>query len=104
MVIYERKYVMNLKPVGDRIVVKQDEAQETTAGGLYIAADSKEKPQTGVVLAVGEGKINNDGQHLPMPVKVGDRVLYGKYGGTEVDVEGEKVMILRADDIYAIFE
>lgn len=94
---------MNLKPVGDRIVVKQDEAQETTAGGLYIAADSKEKPQTGVVLAVGEGKINNDGNHLSMPVKEGDRVLYGKYGGTEVDVDGEKVMILRADDIYAVF-
>lgn len=94
---------MNLKPVGDRIVVKQDEAQETTAGGLYIAADSKEKPQTGVVLAVGEGKINNEGNHLPMPVKEGDRVLYGKYGGTEVDVDGVKVMILRADDIYAVF-
>ena len=94
---------MNLKPVGDRIVVKQDEAQETTAGGLYIAADSKEKPQTSVVLAVGEGKINNEGNHLPMPVKEGDRVLYGKYGGTEVDVDGEKVMILRADDIYAVF-
>lgn len=94
---------MNLKPVGDRIVVKQDEAQETTAAGLYIAADSKEKPQTGVVLAVGEGKINNEGNHLPMPVKEGDRVLYGKYGGTEVDVDGEKVMILRADDIYAVF-
>ena len=94
---------MNLKPVGDRIVVKQDEAQETTAGGLYIAADSKETPQTGVVLAVGEGKINNEGNHLPMPVKEGDRVLYGKYGGTEVDVDGEKVMILRADDIYAVF-
>lgn len=94
---------MNLKPVGDRIVIKQDEAQETTAGGLYIAADSKEKPQTGVVLAVGEGKINNEGNHLPMPVKEGDRVLYGKYGGTEVDVDGVKVMILRADDIYAVF-
>lgn len=94
---------MNLKPLGDRIVVKQDEAQETTAGGLYLANESKEKPQTGVVLAVGEGKLNDKGEHLPMPVKVGDRVLYGKYGGTEVDVEGEKVMILRADDIYAAF-
>ena len=94
---------MNLKPVGDRIVVKQDEAQETTAGGLYIAAESKEKPQSGVVLAVGEGKVNNEGNHLPMPVKEGDRVLYGKYGGTEVDVDGEKVMSLRADDIYAVF-
>ena len=97
----ERKHAMNLKPLGDRIIVKQDEAQETTAGGLYIAPDSKEKPQTGVVLAVGEGRINNKGQHLPMPVKEGDRVLYGKYGGTEVDVDGEAVLILRADDIYA---
>ena len=81
---------MNLKPLGDRIIVKQDEAQETTAGGLYIAPDSKEKPQTGVVLAVGEGRINNKGQHLPMPVK-------------EVDVDGEAVLILRADDIYAVY-
>ena len=96
----ERKHAMNLKPLGDRIIVKQDEAQETTAGGLYIAAESKEKPQSGVVLAVGEGKVNNEGEHLPMPVKAGDHVLYGKYGGTEVDVEGEKVLILRADDIY----
>lgn len=56
---------MNLKPLGDRIIVKQDEAQETTAGGLYIAAESKEKPQSGVVLAVGEGKVNNEGEHLP---------------------------------------
>ena len=95
---------MNLKPLGDRIVVKQDEAQETTAGGLYIAAESKEKPQTGVVLAVGEGKVNNEGKHLPMPVQVGDRVLYGKYGGTEITVDGEDVLILRADDIYAVFE
>ena len=71
---------MNLKPLGDRIIVKQDEAQETTAGGLY-----------------------NKGQHLPMPVKEGDRVLYGKYGGTEVDVDGEAVLILRADDIYAVY-
>lgn len=94
---------MNLKPLGDRIIVKQDEAQETTAGGLYIAPDSKEKPQTGAVLAVGEGRINNKGQHLPMPVKEGDRVLYGKYGGTEVDVDGEAVLILRADDIYAVY-
>lgn len=61
---------MNLKPLGDRIIVKQDEAQETTAGGLYIAAESKEKPQSGVVLAVGEGKVNNEGEHLPMPVRL----------------------------------
>ena len=94
---------MNLKPLGDRIIVKQDEAQETTAGGLYIAPDSKEKPQTGVVLAVGEGKLDKDGNLVPVPVKVGDKVIYGKYGGTEITVDGEDVLILRADDIYAVF-
>ena len=96
--------MMNLKPLGDRVIVKQDEAEETTAGGLYIAAESKEKPQSGVVLAVGEGKVNNDGNLVPVPVKEGDRVLYGKYGGTEVKVNGEEVMILRSEDIYAVFE
>ena len=94
---------MNLKPLGDRVILKQDEAEVTTASGLFLASDAKEKPQTGVVLAVGEGRINNKGQHLPMPVKEGDRVLYGKYGGTEVDVDGEAVLILRADDIYAVY-
>jgi chaperonin GroES len=93
---------MNLKPLGDRIIVKQDEATETTASGLYIANAAKEKPTTGTVLAVGEGKVNNDGKHLPMPVKVGDQVIYAKFGGTEVEVDGETVVILRADDIYAI--
>ncbi|WP_283169916.1 co-chaperone GroES [Curtanaerobium respiraculi] len=93
---------MNLKPIGDRIIVKQDEAEETTAGGLVLANSNKEKPTSGEVLAVGEGKVNDKGEHLPMPVKVGDHVLYAKYGGTEVEVEGEKVVILRADDIYAI--
>ena len=96
--------IMNLKPIGDRIIVKQDEAEETTAGGLVLASSNKEKPTSGVVLAVGEGKINDKGEHLPMPVKVGDKVLYAKYGGTEVTVDGEKVMILRADDIFAIKE
>lgn len=95
---------MNLKPLGDRVVIRQDEAESTTASGLYLAHDSKEKPQTGVVLAVGEGKLDKDGNLVAVPVKVGDKVLYGKYGGTEVTVDGEEVMILRADDIYAVFE
>ncbi|MBE6464087.1 MAG: co-chaperone GroES [Eggerthellaceae bacterium] len=94
---------MNLKPLGDRVIIKQDEAEETTAGGLILAHDAKEKPQTGIVLAVGEGKRSKDGNIYPMPVKVGDKVLYGKYGGTEVTVDGEEVMILRADDLYAVF-
>lgn len=95
---------MSLKPLGDRVLIKQDEAEETTAGGLILAHEAKEKPQTGVVLAVGEGKLDKDGKLIPVPVKVGDKVLYGKYGGTEVTVDGEEVMILRADDIYAVFE
>lgn len=94
---------MNLKPLGDRVIIKQDEAESTTASGLYLATEAKEKPQTGVVLAVGDGKLDKDGKHLPMPVKVGDRVIYGKFGGTEITNEGEEVLILRADDLYAVF-
>lgn len=94
---------MNLKPLGDRVIVKQDEAEATTASGLYLATEAKEKPQTGVVLAVGDGKLDKDGKHLPMPVKEGDRVIYGKYGGTEITIDGEEVLILRADDLFAVF-
>lgn len=93
---------MNLKPLGDRVIVKQDEAETMTKGGLLIASETKEKPSTGTVLAVGEGKLDKDGKHLPMPVKKGDKVIYGKYGGTEITVDGQEVLILRADDLYAI--
>ncbi len=95
---------MNLKPLGDRVILRQDEAEVTTASGLYLASDAKEKPQTGTVLAVGEGKLDKEGKHLPMPVKVGDKVIYGKYGGTEITLDGEEVLILRADDIYVVVE
>lgn len=95
---------MNLKPLGDRVILRQDEAEVTTASGLYLASDAKEKPQTGTVLAVGDGKLDKEGKHLPMPVKVGDKVIYGKYGGTEITLDGEEVLILRADDIYAVVE
>ena len=95
---------MALKPLGDRVIVKADEAEEQTASGLYLATEAKEKPQTGIVIAVGEGKRSKDGNIYPIPVKVGDKVLYGKYGGTEVKCDGEEVLILRADDIYAIVE
>lgn len=94
---------MNLQPLGDRVIVKQDEAETTTASGLFLATEAKEKPQTGIVLAVGPGKLDKEGNHLPMPVKVGDRVIYGKYGGTDITVDGEEVLILRADDMYAVF-
>ena len=91
---------MNLKPLGDRVIIKQDEAETTTASGLF--GDAKEKPQTGTVLAVGPGKMDKDGKNLPMPVKKGDRVVYSKYGGNEVLDGDEEVLIVRADDIYAI--
>lgn len=94
---------MNLKPVGDRVIIKQDEAGETTSSGLYIASEAKEKPQSGIVLAVGEGKTDKDGKLLPMPVKEGDHIIYGKFSGTEVEIDGEAVVILRADDIYAVY-
>ena len=95
---------MALKPLGDRVIVKADEAESQTASGLYLASEAKEKPQTGKVIAVGEGKIDKDGNKIPMPVKVGDKVIYGKYGGTEVTHEGEDFLILRADDIYAVID
>jgi chaperonin GroES len=95
---------MNLKPLGDRVIIKQDEAETTTASGLFIAGDSKEKPQTGTVLAVGEGKLDKDGNKVAVPVKVGDRVVYGKYGGTQITVDDEEVLIVRAEDIYGVFE
>lgn len=95
---------MALKPLGDRVIVKRDEVEDKTASGLYLSRESKEKPQTGEVIAVGEGKRDKDGALIPMPVKVGDKVLYGKYGGTEVTVDGEEVLIVRAEDIYGVFE
>ncbi len=94
---------MNLKPLGDRVIIKQDEAEETTASGLYLATEAKEKPQTGIVLAVGDGKLDKDGNLIPVPVKAGDKVIYGKYGGTEINVDGEDVLVVRADDLYAVF-
>jgi chaperonin GroES len=92
---------MKLIPLGDRVLIRQDEAEETTASGLYIASESKEKPQSGVVVAVGEGKHDKDGQLIPMLVKAGDHVVFAKYGSTEVEVEGEKLLLMRAEDIYA---
>ena len=92
---------MNLKPLGDRVIIKQDEAEETTASGLILRSNSQEKPQRGEVIAVGEGKYV-DGKLVPVPVKVGDKVVYGKYGGQEITVDGEDYMIMRSDDLYAV--
>jgi chaperonin GroES len=94
---------MNLKPLGERVIVKPAAAEETTKSGLVIPDTAQEKPQKGTVVAAGEGKWDEDGERrIPLDVKAGDTVIYGKYGGTEVKVEGEDYLILRADDIYAI--
>jgi len=95
---------MNLKPLGDRVIVKQAEAETQTKSGLILADTAKEKPQKGSVIAVGDGKLNKKGVRIPLDVKVGDTVIYSKYGGTEVKVEGDEYLILKADDIYAIVE
>ena len=93
---------MNLKPLSDRVIIKQDEAEETTASGLILTSSSKEKPQRGKIVAAGEGKRADDGSLIPMPVAEGDTVVYGKYAGQEITVEGEEFVILRADDIIAV--
>ncbi len=88
---------LNLKPIGDRIVVESAPAEEKTASGIYIPDTAKEKPQQGTVVAVGSGKKDE-----PMTVKVGDVVLYSKYGGTEINHEGKEYLIMRESDIYAV--
>jgi chaperonin GroES len=94
---------MNLKPLGDRVVVKpQEEAEARTASGLVIPDTAKEKPQQGEILAVGPGALDDDGDRIPMDVSVGDIVLYSKYGGTEVKVGGEEYLIVSARDLLAI--
>ena len=96
---------MSLKPLDDRIVVKPNEAEQTTASGLVIPDTAKEKPQQGSVIAVGPGRWRDDtGAHTPLTVQVGDTVLYSKYGGTEVTVDGQDLLILTSRDVLAIVE
>jgi chaperonin GroES len=92
---------MNLKPLGDRLIVKAIEEEETTASGIVLPDTAKEKPQRGKVLAVGDGKVNDDGSRTPLDVSEGDEVLYSKYGGTEVQVEGDDLLVLRESDVLA---
>ncbi|MBE0476490.1 MAG: co-chaperone GroES [Coriobacteriia bacterium] len=94
---------MNLKPLGDRVVVKPAEAEEQTKSGLFIPDTAKEKPQKGSVVAVGEGRYE-EGKRIPMDVKEGDVVIYRKYGGTEIKIEGEDYMILEERDILAVVQ
>lgn len=93
---------MNLKPLGDRLIVKAIEEEETTASGIVLPDTAKEKPQRGKVLAAGEGKWDEDGEkRIPLDVGEGDEVLYSKYGGTEVTVDGEDLLVLRESDVLA---
>ena len=93
---------MNLKPLADRVIIKPSEAEEKTKGGIILPDTAKEKPIEGTVVAIGPGKTSEDGKLVKPEVKVGDKVLYGKYSGTEVTVEGEEYLIMRESDIFAI--
>jgi chaperonin GroES len=95
---------MKLKPLGDRLLVRPVEEEETTASGIVLPDTAKEKPQKGQVLAVGDGKLDDDGKRIKLDVSKGDEVLYSKYGGTEITVEGEDLLVLRESDVLAIVE
>jgi chaperonin GroES len=93
---------MNLKPLGDRLIVRAIEEEETTASGIVLPDTAKEKPQKGKVIAVGDGRVNEDtGKRTPLDVSEGDEVLYSKYGGTEIKVDGEELLVLRESDVLA---
>ncbi|MGO1228236.1 co-chaperone GroES [Brachybacterium sp. AOP42-C2-15] len=95
---------VSIKPLEDRVVVKPLEAEQTTASGLVIPDTAKEKPQEGEVVAIGAGRFDDNGQRVPMDVKVGDKVVFSKYGGTELKYGGEEFLVLGARDILAIIE
>jgi chaperonin GroES len=93
---------VNLKPLGDRVIVKPMETEEKTKGGIIVPDTAKEKPIEGTIVAIGLGKVTEDGKQVKLEVKEGDKVLYGKYSGTEVTVEGEEYLIMRESDIFAV--
>jgi len=95
---------MNIRPLQDRLIVKRIEEETKTAGGLIIPDTAKEKPQMGEIVAAGNGKKTDDGKVLPLDVKVGDKVLFGKYAGTEIKVEGKEFLMMREDDILGVVE
>ena len=92
---------MKLKPLGDRLIIKVVEEEETTASGIVLPDTAKEKPQKGKVVAVGKGRIDDNGKRIALDVEEGDEVLYSKYGGTEIKVEGEELLVLRESDVLA---
>lgn len=95
---------MTVRPLHDRILIKRIEEKETVKGGIIIPDSAKEKPQEGEVVAAGNGKKTEEGKIIPLDVKKGDRILFGKYGGTEIKIEGEEYLILREDEVLGIIE
>ncbi len=95
---------MNIRPLHDRIIVERLEEETKTAGGIIIPDSAKEKPQQGKIIAVGKGKKTEDGKVLPLDVKVGDKVLFGKYAGTEVKIEGKEFLMMREEDVMGVIE
>ncbi len=95
---------MKIRPLHDRILVKRIEEEEKSKGGIIIPDTAKEKPQEGKVIAVGNGKVNDDGNLRPLDVHKGDRILFGKYSGSEIQLEGEEHLIIREDDVLAVLE
>jgi chaperonin GroES len=95
---------MKIRPLQDRIIVKRQDGEETTKGGIIIPDSAKEKPQEGKVIAVGKGKITEDGKVQALDVKKGDKILFSKYAGTEINIEGEEHLIIREDDVLGVVE
>jgi chaperonin GroES len=104
MKVRKEKFTMNIRPLQDRIIVERIEEETMTAGGIIIPDSAKEKPQEGQVVAAGKGKVTEDGKVLPLDVKVGDKVLFGKYAGTEVKIDGKEYMMMREDDVLGVVE
>jgi chaperonin GroES len=95
---------MKIRPLQDRVIVQRVKEEEKTKGGIIIPDTAKEKPQEGKIVAVGKGKVNDDGKLMPLDVKVGDRILFGKYSGSEITLDGEEMLIMREDDILGVLE
>jgi len=95
---------MNVRPLNDRILVKRVEEETTTKGGIIIPDTAKEKPAEGKIIAAGNGKLADDGKRIPLEVKIGDRVLFGKYSGTEIKIDGDEYLIMREDDVLGVIE
>ena len=95
---------MKIRPLQDRVIIKRYEEEEKSKGGIIIPDTAKEKPQEGKVVAVGKGKVNDDGKLIPLDVKVNDRILFGKYSGSEINIDGEEHLIMREEDILGVIE